>query len=495
MKLVEQRRQGALFFSYVCTLNICDDQPVGLKRFVPKAYGLNKLVISHDELRWFFDEDELIYAGTILSEQLWKNPHETNLLFDLFDKTALLNQQFAASLAKKRLKGTSISELVQITKDYFAVYTPLFDIGTFPELLDFSFQTLIVKELQSQKIPAAEHSLITSTMSQPSEESFSREAEKNVLRIASRVLEKQLSFPKAFSDKEIKALMEDHIGRFYFSSCNYFSFSGLGLKNLRLLVREAWEHEKKPGKVLEEFESERQKLSEKKALLLKKFNFNSKTLFYFDLARKVAILYDNRKKSQMYGFYSVGRILKELAKRNNVAFDLAKYVLPDEIEEFANGKISSAKLQERRDYLFINYNVHPPKMITGTAARKAEDDLWKKSTLGQNDLNGSCACPGTVQGLARVVKSKKQLHELQPNEILVTSMTDPDFVPYLKNAIGIITDDGGITCHSAIISREMKIPCIVGTKVATRTIKTGDLLDLRAHHGLVRVLERVEKTV
>lgn len=495
MKLIEQRRQGALFFAYICTLNIGDDQPNGLKRLVPRAYGLNKMVISHDEIRWFFDEDDLIAAGYVLADQLWKNPHEANLLFNLFDKTALLNQRFADSLADKRLKGIPTSELVKMVNDYFVLYTPLFDIGTFAELLDFSFQKLIVTELKNQKIPGKEHPVIISTRSQPSEESFSREAEKNVLKIAARVREKQFSFPSAFRDPEIVGLMNEHIAKFYWSSCNYFSFSGLGLKNLRVLVKAACESKKSPRELLDQIDSEHQKLLQQKQELSQRFRLNKKTLFYFDLAQQVALLYDKRKKSQMHGFYSVGRILKELARRANVPFDLAKYVLPYETEAFASGKIPVSELQKRRDYLFVDYNQYPPRLVMGDLARKAEDDLWNKSTLSKNDLNGSCACPGTVRGVARVIKSKKQLHELQPNEILVTSMTDPDFVPYLKNAIGIITDDGGITSHSAIISRELKIPCIVGTKLATRTIKTGDMLDLRAHHGLVRVIQKAEKTV
>ncbi len=155
-----------------------------------------------------------------------------------------------------------------------------------------------------------------------------------------------------------------------------------------------------------------------------------------------------------------------------------------------SGKITIRVLEQRRAHSFIDYNTHPPKMVTGKKAQKKEEELWKSSTLSQNDISGSCACPGKVVGVARVIRSKKQLHELQPNEILVTGMTDPDFVPYLKKAIGIITDDGGITSHSAIISRELKIPCIVGTKIATRLIKTGDMVDLRAHHGLARIMEK-----
>jgi pyruvate,water dikinase len=69
-------------------------------------------------------------------------------------------------------------------------------------------------------------------------------------------------------------------------------------------------------------------------------------------------------------------------------------------------------------------------------------------------------------------------------------MTRPEFVPLMKKAAGIVTDEGGITCHAAIISRELGKPCIIGTQTATQIIKDGDLVEVRANHGTVRILNR-----
>ena len=63
--------------------------------------------------------------------------------------------------------------------------------------------------------------------------------------------------------------------------------------------------------------------------------------------------------------------------------------------------------------------------------------------------------------------------------------------PYIKKAKGIITDEGGITCHAAIISRELKIPCVVGTKVATQVLKDGDEVELNADEGIIRIISKV----
>ena len=69
-------------------------------------------------------------------------------------------------------------------------------------------------------------------------------------------------------------------------------------------------------------------------------------------------------------------------------------------------------------------------------------------------------------------------------------MTRPEFVPLLKQASAIITDEGGITSHAAIVSRELKIPCIIGTKVATKVLKDGDKVEVNANHGVVRIIEQ-----
>ena len=97
----------------------------------------------------------------------------------------------------------------------------------------------------------------------------------------------------------------------------------------------------------------------------------------------------------------------------------------------------------------------------------------------------------------RKVKGKVVIHQswtdttkLNKNEILVTGMTNPQMVPFIKKASAIITDEGGITCHASIISREMKKPCITGTKNATQVLKNGDLVEVDANKGIVKILKR-----
>ena len=79
--------------------------------------------------------------------------------------------------------------------------------------------------------------------------------------------------------------------------------------------------------------------------------------------------------------------------------------------------------------------------------------------------------------------------KLSRGEILVTGMTTPDFMPVIKKSAGFITDEGGITCHAAIVAREMKKPCIIGTRIATEILKDGNLVELDANSGMVKILK------
>lgn len=112
-----------------------------------------------------------------------------------------------------------------------------------------------------------------------------------------------------------------------------------------------------------------------------------------------------------------------------------------------------------------------------------------------SDIKGSIANKGAVRGIAHVVNVKdlnqfiKDSKAFQRGEILITTMTSPVMVPIIEKAAGIITDEGGITSHAAVISREFKIPCIVGTHGASKVIKTGDLVELDADRGMVRIVK------
>lgn len=103
------------------------------------------------------------------------------------------------------------------------------------------------------------------------------------------------------------------------------------------------------------------------------------------------------------------------------------------------------------------------------------------------EFRGQTACSGApVRGMVRIVMNAADVAIFPVGSILVTTMTEPDFVPAMKKALAIVTEEGGITCHAAIVSREMGIPCVIGTKIATKVLKDGDMVEVDAEKGIVR---------
>jgi len=100
-------------------------------------------------------------------------------------------------------------------------------------------------------------------------------------------------------------------------------------------------------------------------------------------------------------------------------------------------------------------------------------------------LRGLGASPGAATGRVRVLTATAQAGQLQPGEVLVAPMTSPDWVPIMRRASAIVTDAGGMTSHAAIVSRELGIPCVVGTRVATRTLRDGMLVTVNGKEGSV----------
>ncbi len=117
---------------------------------------------------------------------------------------------------------------------------------------------------------------------------------------------------------------------------------------------------------------------------------------------------------------------------------------------------------------------------------------------GEIILSGLAASPGVAVGEVKIVRELKDLQKIKSGDILVTEMTNPDMVVTMQKSAGIITDEGGLTAHAAIVSREMGIPCVVGTREATSKLKEGEIITIDAYSGKIykgKVAETKQKEI
>ena len=168
------------------------------------------------------------------------------------------------------------------------------------------------------------------------------------------------------------------------------------------------------------------------------------------------------------------------------------YYLPEEFSELLKKgkKISRESCRERKKYYVLHLQNGEIKFYTGRMAKKIEKRELspKKESFIIKDIIGSVASEGVAQGNVRIVNTQDQMRKMKNGEVLVSIMTTPRLLGAVKKAAAIVTDEGGITCHAAIISRELKIPCVIGTKIATKVLKDGDMVEVDATRGVVKKL-------
>ncbi len=98
---------------------------------------------------------------------------------------------------------------------------------------------------------------------------------------------------------------------------------------------------------------------------------------------------------------------------------------------------------------------------------------------------------GSLKGKVMIIMNTEEVARFRQGMVLVTPMTSPEYLPAMKKAKAIITDEGGITSHAAIVARELKKPCIIGTKVATKVLKDGDVVEVDAVKGDIKIIKSV----
>ena len=103
-----------------------------------------------------------------------------------------------------------------------------------------------------------------------------------------------------------------------------------------------------------------------------------------------------------------------------------------------------------------------------------------------DELHGNGASSGMARGPVKVMLNQAAFHRFKEGDILVAPMTRPEYLPLMKKAAAIVTDEGGLTGHAAIVSRELGKPCVIGTQVASRVLKDGEIVEVDADTGLVK---------
>jgi phosphohistidine swiveling domain-containing protein len=208
------------------------------------------------------------------------------------------------------------------------------------------------------------------------------------------------------------------------------------------------------------------------------------------------VITDERKKFQFQLHYAFHEVLKKLVGFSRLTLDELKYLDVSEMEtmsrteEFSKWKKLAQKRMKELMYLHIA-DGRVKKWAVGKAVKTIRAKFLEelgiiKEIKGQ--IGNRTKSP-VVTGRVRIIMNSRDIGKMKKGEVLVTWMTSPDFVPAMRKARAVVTDEGGITCHAAIVSRELGIPAIIGTQIATKILKDGDLVEVDANKGIVKKIK------
>lgn len=181
-----------------------------------------------------------------------------------------------------------------------------------------------------------------------------------------------------------------------------------------------------------------------------------------------------------------------------------KFLTANEINAWLKNELTDEAIQDkitsRKNHGFIYLNlrnekrevVDSPAEITEIQKYFLKLDEESKKSKNNNEITGQVAYSSDeiIRGKIIIIKDKSELRNksrLIDGKILVAIQTTPHYIPYMKKAKAIITDEGGLTCHAAIVAREFKIPCIVGTKTATQILKDNDSVEINTSKGIIKI--------
>jgi len=248
------------------------------------------------------------------------------------------------------------------------------------------------------------------------------------------------------------------------------------------------------NKELKERKGRLAEVKKERADLFEKLKIDKKYQRIYDIAADIANLKGYRKDCSFHGFYAMDPILREAAKRLYLSINQIQLLPFWELEDILiKGKaVDLAEINRRKKMVVLVCRGDEYRLISGDEAQEFYDSKnIEEIKVDKNvkELNGTCACSGQAKGTVKIVNKPEEMEKMNQGDVMVSHTTFPSLVPAMKKASAIITEDGGITCHAAIVAREMNTPCITGIKTATKVLSDGMTIEVDADNGVVTILK------
>ncbi|OGH88454.1 MAG: hypothetical protein A3J93_04290 [Candidatus Magasanikbacteria bacterium RIFOXYC2_FULL_42_28] len=480
--IFKQRKENVFIFPNVYVIGHVFTY--GLKNVLRgKSFGETRCVYRDNVMYWYASSSQIKSSAEELIYQLKSDPNLIKKNSKLFTKLSNSLLTFVKNVSTKDLSKFSNAELSQFWKQYLQMYEAayicseplviLLEEKLSPLLFDY-LKKLINGDRQ-------DYSAMYNILVSPAEKSFVKREEDDLTKLALKIRNNKI--------KNKKLVIKNHTRQYFWVPFDY----GMYIWNekyftevLRLMIKNP-----KLAEKIKSSEKYFKNLSIRQRGLEKELKISPEYRAYFKIMRQGGYLMDYKKEIFTQVHFWAERILAETGRRLGIKRELVQYYLPQEVFlALKTGKIILKEiLEQRQKHCYVwwqgkNIDVK----LNDPDARMAEYLLPEEVSTGK--LDGIIASAGFCSGKVKVLHSANEVNKVEQGDILVASMTSPDYVPAMRRAGAIITDEGGVMCHAAIVSRELGIPCVVGTKFATKLLKDGDLVEVNANHNSVRIIRK-----
>lgn len=343
--------------------------------------------------------------------------------------------------------------------------------------IEEDFRSQLSKELVGHD--QANFNYLFQTLIAPTQASFVAQEEKAWRRLLTKKVNRLTR----------KKLLTKHLKRYFWLQNSY-----AGPQPLTIVDLEQRYQRSRKEKSVPDLEA---KVTKQKNKLLAEYNFSLALKKTIEIIDYTATWQDKRKAVIFKNIGYLGLVCAELTRRLRLKPEVIYYLGCQEalaLKSLSDLKKLVPELTKRLPGVLFYQDQTKEIFISGTDYKKLNPKKILLKSFGPKqkgrDLKGTVANNGpAVVGPVKILRGLSDINKVKPGDILVASMTRPEFMSAIRLAAAIVTDEGGITCHAAIIARELNIPAIIGTKIATKLLQDGCLVEVKANHGLVRILK------
>ncbi|MFA4937264.1 MAG: PEP-utilizing enzyme [Patescibacteria group bacterium] len=462
------RQGGALRFFYCFIPYHCVNETIG--------YDRNIIYQKEDNNTAFFDKNrQTDKAWWVVRRQEKYRRFIDNWIKD-WEKKQSTSLRFCTKFFKKSVEYWSDQELVSFVSRYNILALQQWKMGVLMEWFDPEGEFILNQLMKKYdlKLTSSEIEILVS----PSKLTFVKREFLSRLALIKKLKQKQ----------NISSGLKKHANNFYWYRNSWAYVHELGEKYFFKLIKTEVKHLSKLIKDAQRIKIHLTNINAGriKIMKVKKIHRGLRNIFY--LFSKMADWRDYRKKTSVcLPNHYLYQILKRLAVVNKLPLELVSFVIPKEITGWKLSVTLVNELKKRqKGSIYLCSAKKKCQWIYGQQANSLLKILNK--SMKTDVIKGSVAQQGLVTGRVKIIDTAKDFSKMKRGDILVAQMTRPEYMSIINLASAIVTDEGGLTCHAAIISREMKIPCIIGTQVATLSLKDGDKVEVNAYKGIVRKL-------